>query len=74
MTTAENSQPEIVCECPNCGHFHEARGWSSGSCEDCRKVKPDVRERICPYDQDVEGKTTKVRICDACEHERGMAI
>ena len=44
-------------------------------CEDCDwKDKEDVRERVCPFDQDVNGIETLVLICDDCHHERAMDI
>jgi hypothetical protein len=43
--------------------------------EQCRQcgVRPG-KSRIDPYAQEIEGRTVRVFICDACMHEREMDI
>ena len=43
-------------------------------CNDCGEAKPDVKLVDCPYDSDVHGKITRVRLCDDCCHERYMDV
>ena len=37
-------------------------------CSMCGKKKPDVKKRINPYNQDVNGDTTKEYLCEDCEN------
>jgi len=42
-------------------------------CDDCGTDK-DVKQTICPFQDDVYGKRVKVKLCDKCYHERCMDI
>lgn len=44
------------------------------TCEDCKEAKVCVKKTKCPFDADVHEKETPAVLCDACYHERGMAI
>jgi hypothetical protein len=41
-------------------------------CDDCREKKEDVKETICPYNEDRKGIITKCKLCKLCYHERCM--
>lgn len=41
-------------------------------CDDCGEKKEDVKETICPYDEDRKGIITKCKLCKLCYHERCM--
>jgi hypothetical protein len=43
-------------------------------CERCHKKKASVKERIDPYDQDVNETIRKVFLCDGCYRERAEDI
>ena len=36
-------------------------------CSSCKKQKPDVKKRLDPYREDVEGKKIYRNLCDGCE-------
>jgi len=44
------------------------------TCQDCGKKKEDVKETVCPFDEEKLVKETKVVLCDTCYHERFMEI
>lgn len=70
------------------GQWHaEALAWSARArkrasnnpdawaiCEDCHTAKPDVQERVCPFQEDVNGKIVIVQTCDSCNHDSIMGI
>jgi hypothetical protein len=37
------------------------------TCSQCHQSKPDVRERVDPYEQDVNNRTVRRKLCDDCE-------
>lgn len=39
-------------------------------CQDCGKEKDDVRERACPFAEEIRDEIVMVVICDDCCHER----
>lgn len=43
-------------------------------CDDCGKEKVDVKETICPYAEEINGKEITCTLCDDCYHERCMDI
>lgn len=43
-------------------------------CQDCRTESSTVRERMCPFNEDVHNRVVMVVICDDCHHERCMDI
>ena len=42
-------------------------------CEDCEGTK-NVQETLCPYDEEITGRETRVVICDSCYTERCQDI
>jgi hypothetical protein len=43
-------------------------------CEDCGKEKPDVKETICPYAEEICEEKIPATLCDDCYGERLMDI
>jgi hypothetical protein len=40
---------------------------TESTCSQCDEVKPDVRERTDPFEEDVNNRTVRRALCDACE-------
>jgi len=43
-------------------------------CEDCKEYDDTVKERNCPYDEEMNGRETKVTICNSCNYDREQDI
>lgn len=39
------------------------------TCEMCNQKKPDVHERLDPYELDIHGKEVLYTVCDDCNRE-----
>lgn len=37
------------------------------TCSECRQSKPDVRVRVDPYEEDVNGHVIERPLCDDCD-------
>ena len=39
------------------------------TCSECQQDKPDVRERVDPFEEDVNNRAVFRALCDACDIE-----
>lgn len=54
--------------------FKKEVKMSDKKCDDCRRRKPDVAWRICPWHQEITGEKLDALLCDQCYHERAMDV
>jgi len=38
-------------------------------CTRCKELKPDVRRRVDPYEEDLNGVTVMIVVCDGCSKD-----
>ena len=44
------------------------------TCDDCHQQKEDVKETICPYNEDVNNEIVPAILCEDCYYERAADI